>query len=201
MNTAATEARLLLVGCGILRKEIRHLIARNDWPLDTVFLDSSLHSDLGQLQARLQEALSRARGHEVIVFYGTCHPLMDTILSDAQLFRTVGQNCAEMLLGKGLFDQELESGAFFLMEEWARRWTQITFKTFGTENLQVIRDIYRGDRTYMLCLRTPCSDDFEAMAQAAGDMVGLPIRWMDVPLDHLQHVLEDAIARKRGESP
>lgn len=201
MNSAGSDRRLALIGCGILRKEIAYLIEKNRWPLDTVFLDSALHCDFGQLRERLEGALQRARHREIVVFYGACHPLMDGILADAHVVRTEGQNCAEILLGPEVFARELEAGAFFLMEEWAHRWKQVTFKTFGTENEKVIREIYSGDRQYMLCLRTPCSGDFEALAEAAGALVGLPLRWMDVSLEHLEGVLEAAIARRSEGTP
>lgn len=188
------------MGCGILKREIRHLIAANNWPLDTFFFDSALHCDFKELEDCLRRALTGFRGRKTIVFYGTCHPRMDALLEDAHTFRTVGQNCVEILLGKARFTEELAQGAFFLMEDWARRWERITFKAFGTRNVAVIRDIYQGDRKYMLALRTPCSSDFTDQAEAAARMVGLPIRWMDTTLEHLHEVLAAALARRMEES-
>ena len=46
------ENRLLLLGCGILRKETRLLIEKNRWPMDTMFLDSAL---LGAVSQKLKE--------------------------------------------------------------------------------------------------------------------------------------------------
>ena len=131
----------------------------------------------------------------MIVFYGACHPLMEKILDAAGTFRTEGQNCVEMLLGPERFTAELEQGAFFLLEEWARSWERIVTATFGT-NWDVIREMYQGDRNYLLCISTPCSGDFRAEAEEAGRLVGLPLRWLDVSLDHLESVLQEAINRK-----
>lgn len=188
--------RLLLGGCGILRKEVQWLIARHGWPVDTLFLDSALHCDLERLGKGLAGTLERRRQSPVVVFYGACHPHMDQMLDAAGTLRTEGQNCVEMLLGHERFTQELVEGAYFLLEEWAHRWSAITYRTFGT-NPAVIRGIFQGDRRYLLGLRTPCSSDFAREAEAAADLVGLPLRWLDVPLDHLDAVLSDAIARKR----
>ena len=136
----------------------------------------------------------------MIIFYGTCHPLMDRMLAEAHTFRTSGQNCVEILLGHDLFEHELADGAFFMLEDWAQRWEEITLKGLGTTNPEVIRAIYReGGRNYLLCLRTPCSGDFTAEATAAGELVGLPLSWLDVSLDHLEAVLQTAIDRKLGE--
>jgi len=191
--------RLLLMGCGILKHEVRCLIDKNNWPVDTMFFDSALHCEFDKLAHCLETGLAKQAARDVLVFYGACHPLMDRILDQAHTFRTQGQNCVDMLLGNELFTQELLAGAFFLMEEWAERWAHILTKTFGTSNWSVIREIFAGDRQYLLCLRTPCSGDFSKEAEEASRLVGLPLRWLDVGLDHLEAVLLDAITRKVEE--
>ena len=193
-----SEHRMLLLGCGVLRREIRFLIEKNAWPLDTYFLDSALHSDLDKLSASLTAALEEHRGRDVIVFYGCCHPLMEQMLAQEHAIRTEGQNCADMLLGNARFSDELANGAFFLLEEWARRWRFIVTKTFGTANVEIIREIFREDRKYLLCVRTPCSGDFTAEAERAGEFVGLPIRWTDATLDNLEAVLQRSILQRVG---
>ncbi|MBI5141454.1 MAG: DUF1638 domain-containing protein [Nitrospirae bacterium] len=190
-----TGNHMLLVGCGILKNEIRHLIEENHWPLDTYFLDSALHIDFEALSLSLKSALAAHEDRNIIVFYGCCHPLMEKMLEDAGTIRTVGQNCVDMLLGNEIFTEELSKGAFFLLEDWARRWEQISEKTFG-KHRAVMREIFRGDRKYMLALTTPCSGDFRAEAEAAASAAGLPLRWMEVSLDHLKAVIETALARK-----
>ncbi len=182
------EERLLLAGCGILRKEIRFLIKKNGWPLDVSFLDSALHVDFEALSKGLISVLGRHAGRRVIVFYGACHPLMERILDEAKVCRTPGQNCVEMLLGHELFTRELSQGAFFLLKDWARRFDVILKRTLGN-NEAVWKAVYQEDRKYLACIRTPCSGDFSIEAEAAGEKVGLPLKWMDASLDHLESVL------------
>jgi hypothetical protein len=198
--TESEHLHPLLLGCGILRKEIRFLIEKNGWLLDTHFLDSSLHIDFDKLSQALTAALCHQAERDTVVFYGACHPLMDKMLAAAGTIRTEGQNCVEMLLGHERFTAELEQGAFFLLEEWAQRWEQITTATFGT-NPQVIRELYQADRNYLLAIRTPCSGDFREPAEEAGKLVGLPLHWLDVSLDQLEAVLQEAIIRKTRELP
>jgi hypothetical protein len=186
---------LLLIGCGILYKEIRLLIDKNRWPVDTCFLDSALHVNFEKLADRLSGALARHGDRNCIVFYGGCHPLMEGLLERGAAIRTDGQNCVDILLGNALFSAELQKGAFFLMEDWARRWKHITRIAMG-RNLSLIRDIYHAAHTYLLCLRTPCSGDFRAAAEEAGRMIGLPVRWLDVGLENLESVLGETINRK-----
>lgn len=192
------EARPLLLGCGILGKEIRFLVKKNRWSVGTYFLDPSLHIDFAELSRALTAALARHPGRRLHVFYGCCHPRMEQMVAEAGALRIPGQNCVEMLLGPERFVEELAQGAFFLLEDWARRWEQILDKTFGA-NEHVIREVFQGDRRYLLGLRTPCSDDFQAEAAQAGRKVGLPLRWMDVSLDNLKLVLQTAITRRTDE--
>ena len=195
-----TQRKGLLLGCGILKNEVTSLINKNAWPLDTIFLDSALHCEFDKLSHGLTTELANQAGMETLVFYGACHPLMDRILEEHKTIRTDGQNCIEMLLGKKLFTDELLQGAFFLLEDWALRWRQFCPKSFGTNKWDIIREMIRGDRTSLLCLRTPCSGDFTKEAEEAGALMDLPVRWMDVGLDHLEEVLKEAIFRQQRGS-
>jgi hypothetical protein len=168
-----TGANCMLLGCGILRKEVEFLIRKNGWPLDTDWLDSSLHVNFEKLAHELQTGILRNRGRDIVVFYGCCHPRMEVILETAGTFRTEGQNCVEMLLGREMFMRELAAGAFFLLEDWALRWDEVMGTTFG-RNPDVVKEIFSLSSKSLLCLRTPCSGDFEQAAYAAGNKVGLP---------------------------
>jgi hypothetical protein len=63
-----------------------------------------------------------------------------------------------------------------------------------------MREIVCGDRRYLLAVRTPCSADFAVEAKSAADTVGLPLRWVEATLDHLERALSDAIERKLRET-
>lgn len=186
---------LSLVGCGILQKEVRYLIAKNNWPLTTDFLPASLHIDFNRLACALQEGLSRHANEHTLVFYGACHPRMDNMLDEARTLRTLGQNCVEMLLGEEEFNRELLNGAYFLLDDWVRNWDEAIAKTFGS-NISVIRDIFHDQHRYLLCLRTQQSEDFSLEAERISAMLDLLVQWRDVNLDHLENVLQTAITRK-----
>ena len=186
----------ILVGCGILKKEINWLIKKNNWRLDTFFLDSTLHINFEKLQKNLSSALKKHSDKNTFVFYGECHPLIENILRDANTFRTAGQNCVDILLGNKVFTKELSDGAFFLLEDWATRWDYICKKTFG-DNKEIVRQIFREDRKYILALRTPCSGDFSKEAGIMAWHVDLPLRWMNVELDSLESVLISSFNLKR----
>ena len=185
------DSKILLMGCGILKKEAESLIRSNDWPVDTLWFDSSLHVNFAALEKTLRHALNLHPERRRLVFYGTCHPLMHRLLSP-EVPRTPGQNCIEILLGPEAFHRELAAGAFFLLEDWALRWDRVISKTFG-HNKEAIRQIFQQSHTYFLCLRTPCSGDFSLQAAELSVEVGLPLRWLDVELTHLESVLANSL--------
>jgi hypothetical protein len=193
-NTSCEE-KLLLLGCGILKKEVQWLIKKNAWQLDTSLMASALHCDFNKLEKGLAGSLAKHQQQSTIVFYGCCHPRMDKILETGHSIRTRGQNCVDILLGKDLFTKELLAGAFFLFEDWALHWDRISKATFGSHP-QIMQDIFQEDRDYILAIRTPLSDDFTMKAEDVARQVGLPLKWMDVELDHLEQIMQDVISRK-----
>lgn len=179
---------LLFTGCGILKKEIDYLARRNGWKLDSLFLDSSLHVDFNRLEKALTGVLEKNADRPIAVFYGACHPLMEKILSGHHAARTEGQNCIDILLGHEAFTSYLADGAFFLLEDWARRFTEITALAMGS-NPDGIRTIFQSEHRYLLAIRTPCSGDYKQAADKASEQSGLPLRWLDTGLDILeQHI-------------
>lgn len=180
----------ILVGCGILQKEISLLIEKNGWSLGTVFLPSGLHVDFGKLRNSLDKCLDHYAGQVGFVFYGACHPRMDQILASAGAVRTAGQNCVDIYLGHEMFCHELEQGAFFLFEDWAIHWKEIVGSVMPG-NPEIMRSIFRSAHKYLLAIRTPCSGDFTAEAEVVSKMTSLELRWIDVGLDHLEANLAD----------
>lgn len=199
-----TARTRVLVGCGILHREVDALIAKNGWQLETHYLASALHNYLDHLSAKLESALTddEGRGLDPIVLYGACHPLMERILEKHQTHRTPGQNCIVQLIGYDRFMEELGKGAYFLLEDWALTWEPMITAAFG-KNLTVVREIFHSSHHCMIAIRTPCSGEFTAAAEAAARFVDLPLLWMDADLSHLEEVLAQALEQQgqpRGDS-
>jgi len=189
-GTIDPDKRLRLICCGILKKEIKQLVEKNQWPIKSTFLDSSLHIDFEKLSNTLTRVLSKNQQKKLVV-YGTCHPKMDEILSEANAVRTPGQNCVELLLGREKFSLELSKGAFFLFEDWAKRWEDISYNYFG--NWDIMREIFQDAHKYILCIRTPCSGNFDTYANQVSLRIGLPLVWKDFKLDQLEKTLAKSV--------
>lgn len=188
-----------LIACGILEKEIRYLVKKNGWELQQSYLPSGLHVDFNKLDHSLNSCLSQHSGETGIVFYGTCHPCMDDFIAKAKTTRTPGQNCVDIYLGHETFCRELEQGAFFLFEDWARHWQTIVGGVIPG-NPQIMKDIFCGAHTYLLAIRTPCSGDFTAEAAMVSEMTALPLRWIDAGLEQLEKNLAATLAAMENRS-
>lgn len=182
-----------IIACGILKTEIEYLCRREGWDVDFVFLDSALHCDLNRLERELAHSLACASDSDRIVCYGACHPRMNRIVDLPRTVRVAGQNCVEMLLGRELFLSELEKGAFFLLEQWAVDWDHMLGATFGACSIDIMREIFKTDRTRFLAVRTPISRDYEEVATLVSKRMQVPLEWIDVSLAHLAQALRNAI--------
>lgn len=60
---------------------------------------------------------------------------------------------------------------------------------------EIMRSIFRSAYKYLLAIRTPCSADFSAEAEAVSEMTSLELRWLDVGLDNLEANLAATMAR------
>lgn len=188
-----------IIGCGILEQEIRFLVEKNGWQVETAFIPSGLHVDFTRLQLSLEKCLQHYAGEHVIVFYGACHPCMDSILAKCSVNRTPGQNCVDIYLGHELFCRELENGAFFLFEDWARHWNEIIGSVMPGDP-EIMRSIFRSAHKYLLAIRTPCSGNFTSEAEAVSRMTSLELRWLDAGLDELEKNLAATITCAETET-
>jgi len=190
--------KMRLLGCGILKKEVKWLIEKNNWPMETSLMASALHSDFNKLEKGLTGSLAKNQQHHPVVFYGCCHPRMDQILEKGHSIRTEGQNCIDILLGKELFTKELLAGAFFLLEDWALHWDRVSKATFGSHP-GIMQEIFQQDREYILAIKTPLSGDFSAKAEDVAHQVGLPLKWMTIGLEHLELVMQELISKEQRD--
>lgn len=189
------EENILLISCGILKKEIRCLIKKNAWPLDDLYLDSSLHIDLGKLKKKLSALLEENKDRSIILVYGSCHPQIDEIIKPYNCLKLPVQNCVEMLLGAKTLNDELAGGAYFLLDDWMKRWTYVIANTLG-DNPEVVKEIFNVDTRYFYCIETPCSTDYRKDAEKASTEMTLPLKWRNVNLDNLELLLKKAIEQK-----
>lgn len=186
-----------LVCCGILGREVERLRSERRWPAEVVALPSSLHDDPARLSRALSCALTgAARGG--LALHGACFPGIDGTVRRAGGRRLPVENCFALLLGAARYRREQEAGAYFLLEDWARRFPA-AIRPLGRP--EVVREIFQEAHRYLLALATPCSGDYRAEAEEVARLTGLPLRWERVGLEALAGQVEPALAVAGREAP
>ncbi len=127
------EKSVLVISCGIFKKEINALIAQGVFDFSFMFLDSLLHMDPSKLQSVLSKAIDQAleKGNKVLLIYGDCHPYRDGVYDPKKVLRIKGLNCVEEILGKETYRLLRSEGAFFVFNEWAVRWRAVFVDAIG----------------------------------------------------------------------
>lgn len=123
-----------------------------------------------------------------MLIYGACHPLLNKILTKYRAIRTPSQNCISMLLGNQRFETLLKEGAFFLLEDWAKRWDIISQCVFRSN--EIAKDILHLSHSHFMAIRTPFSSDFSKEALHVSNSIGLPLYWLETDLKHLESIIE-----------
>ncbi|MDF1567497.1 MAG: hypothetical protein P1P77_05715, partial [Spirochaetaceae bacterium] len=57
------------------------------------------------------------------------------------------------------------------------------------------KEIFRSEHTYLLGIKTPCSDNFTHAAETISEQIGLPLKWHRADLRYLEEVLVRTIAQ------
>ncbi|MBF0171053.1 MAG: DUF1638 domain-containing protein [Nitrospinae bacterium] len=183
-----------LIACGVLQREIVHLVEKNRWPARIELLPPSLHNDVEELERRLVAALDRHAGAPILLYYGHCHPLMEELADRPGVVRMDRENCVASLLGDDSYFDELGKGTYFLLEEWAKGWREAMAETFG-DHPEAIREIFTDAHRRMVALVTPVSGDYATAAHEAARQTGLPLEWRNVDLSRLEEALAGGVAR------
>lgn len=191
-----------MISCGILRKEIEHLLENGEIDADVHFLSERLHMDYKLLDRGLTGALKKhlkqgAKG--VIVVYGdVClgfNGEMKALVDRNDAIKVDALNCIDCLLGgKGkLLEVDPDHKYLFLNPAFI----QFTEKIRG-ETKQRTREMYSMLDGIVLLDAMGDLDDYRPEIDEMADQTGLPILdRKDIGLDGLKNILLEALDRHR----
>jgi hypothetical protein len=183
------------LSCGVVRAEMEELQRRGLIDGELLFLDSMLHMDPPQLEARLTEALEQKKGDpgRLVLVYGDCSAHMLDLVQRFHVGRVSVINCAQLLLGRERYRRLMREEAFLLLPEWARRWEHIMKSELGL-NEEVARGLMGENRGVLVYLDTGLTPTPEEQLAEFSAYSGLPWRVEAVTLDCMQRTLLEAEA-------
>ena len=191
-----------MISCGILKKEIEHLLETGDIDAEIHFLSERLHMDYNLLDRALNKSLkkySEQNRKNVIVVYGdVCLGFKDEMKTLMQKYNAVkvdGLNCIDCLLGgKGkLLEIDPEHKYLFLNPAFIN----FPIKVKG-ETREQTYEMYSMLDGIILLDEMGDLDNYQSGIDEIVSYTGLPILdRKEIGLDGLKNVLLEALDRSR----
>lgn len=178
--TKSGKARVLVLACGALAREIVDLIELNKWlTFDIQCLPAKWHNTPQFIVPALRQHIQSARGQyqSIFVLYGDCGTggLLDAMLQEEGVERIGGPHCYAFYSGNALFaaKAEHEFTAFYLTDYLARHFDKLMWQGLGLDRHPELLKDYFGNYTKLVFLAQTHDKDLEARAEAAARRLGL----------------------------
>ena len=174
------QARVLLIACGALAREIGDVIERNKWrAFDIQCLPAKWHNTPQFIVPGVREKIHAAKGHydNIYVLYGDCGTggLLDAMLKEEEVERIDGPHCYAFYSGNTAFAKtaEDEFTAFYLTDYLARHFDKLIWEGLGLDRHPELLIDYFQHYTKIVYLAQTSDADLQRKAEAAASKLGL----------------------------
>ena len=179
-QVTGSEARILLIACGALSREILAVIKANDWQhMDLVCLPAIYHNHPEKITDAVEAAVLKHRpNYETInVVYADCG-------TGGQLFEKCkklgvemvqGPHCYSFFEGNEVFAEtsENEFTALYLTDFLVRQFDAFIWKPLGLGRHPDLRDMYFGNYEKLVYQAQTDDPALDAKAKECADRLGL----------------------------
>ena len=197
LETSNADAKVLLIACGALAREIVDLVERNRWQgFDIQCLPAKWHNTPQHIVGGVRDKIIKARGRydKIYVLYGDCGTggLLDAMLQEEQVERIDGPHCYAFFSGNAAFEAkaEHEITAFYLTDYLARHFDKLVWEGLGLHDHPELLPLYFGNYTHIIYLAQTEDADLKARAEAAARKLGLAYEYRFTGYGELQSELE-----------
>lgn len=180
MQRSTGRARVLLLACGALGREIVDLVEANNWQaFDIQCLPAKWHNTPEFIVPALREKIraNRAQYEQLYVLYGDCGTggLLDAMLAEENVERIGGPHCYAFFSGNDRFAQTADDdiSAFFLTDYLARHFEKLVWQGLGMDRHPDLLPLYFGNYTKIVYLAQTKDTALEEKAKAAAARLGL----------------------------
>lgn len=177
---AGGQARVLLLACGALAREIVTLIEVNKWTaFDVQCLPAKWHNTPQFIVPALRDKIhaNRAKYQSIFVLYGDCGTggLLDAMLAEEGIDRIGGPHCYSFFSGNDAFAKtaEDEFDAFYLTDYLARHFDKLVWQGLGLHKHPELLPLYFGNYRKLIYLSQLEDTALLAKAKAAAGQLGL----------------------------
>jgi hypothetical protein len=194
-------ARVQIIACGALAREILELIRLNGWDaVALTCLPAKLHNEPQKIPELLRAKIRAGRAHYDAVFiaYADCGTGggIDRVAEEEGAVRIPGPHCYSFFAGADTFDAmaEAEIGTFYLTDYLARHFETLILDGMGIRKYPQMRDMLFSNYTRLMYLAQTDDPALEAKARAAADALGLRYEHCRTGYGELADFVADAAA-------
>ena len=194
------QARVLVIACGAIAKELVHIKSLNNWDhIEFQCLPADLHNRPEDIPAAVKAKIdSQASYYEnVFVAYADCGTAgkLDKVLNEYGIERIPGAHCYEFYTGSEIFNQfaETEPGTFYLTDFLARHFERLVIKGLKLDQRPQLIPFVFGNYKRMLYLAQTESDELQALAAKHASFLGLEYEYCFTSDQPLSVVLEPVL--------
>lgn len=191
-------ARILLVACGALAREILDLIKINRWDhMDLTCLPAIYHVHPEKIPdaVRATVAKNRAAYQQIFVVYADCGTggMLQKTCDDLGIEMVSGPHCYSFFEGNDRFADisETEFTAFYLTDFLVRQFDAFVIKPMGLDRHPDLRDMYFGNYEKLVYQAQTEDPELTAKARICADRLGLAFERRFTGYGDLQTSLAD----------
>ena len=179
-SEAPDPARVLVIGCGALARELVAVIDQAGLVnVDLTCLPATLHNRPGGIPAVVRAKIhaARPRYERIFVAYADCGTggLLDAMLVDEGVERLPGAHCYEFYAGAGDFAAitDEDPATFFLTDFLARNFDRLVIAGLGLDRHPELFPLYFGNYHRLVYLAQTDDPALLAAARRAAARLGL----------------------------
>lgn len=180
MVEAPGDARVLVLACGAVAREVLAVIRLNDWTHVSVrCLPAKLHATPQRIPGAVDAKLRELAGayESVFVAYADCGTAgaLDAVLAKHGVERLPGAHCYGFLTGNDAFDvmHDEEPGTFYLTDFLARHFDALVVRSLGLDRYPELLPQYFGNYKRLVYLAQTDDEALLDRARAAAAFLGL----------------------------
>jgi hypothetical protein len=204
MIDVSSSAKLLVIACGALAREIVWLQKLNGWSqMDLQCLDAELHNRPKLIAEKLREKIkqNRSQYQHIFVAYGDCGSggEIDRVLAEAgdSVERLPGAHCYSFYAGEPRFTEiaEQELGTFYLTDFLVEHFDRLMIKGLKLDLHPQLRDQYFANYKLVVYLSQREDSGLVVRAKAAAGFLGLEFRHEHSGYGDLENGLQEQILK------
>jgi hypothetical protein len=196
-----SKARVLVVACGAIAREVLAVIELNGWThVDVRCLPAKLHSRPERIPAAVDEKLSALAGRyeRVFVAYADCGTGggLDVVLERHGVERLPGAHCYGFLAGNEAWEamHEDEPATFYLTDFLARHFDALVIRGLGLDRHPELLPMMFGNYRRLVYLAQTDDADLDRRAEAAAAYLGVAYERRRTGYGDLRPSLERVVA-------